>query len=173
MCIDLPGLRTSVGLTFSQLSDVQTVGIGLYLALAVIQAVSGTGVAGLARRLTALRATVSNARLGTAEAASVRSLFGQIGGLDIGFQALNRRILKVIVALFTLALVYFLYCTIEQDRYAGVDGLVFIVLYYVLLPMIMFLGYSFYVYRKCAAASQMIRQAEIRIQGKVLNRTAG
>jgi hypothetical protein len=79
-------------LTFGKLANVQTVGIGLYLALAVIQAVSSGGVTGLRRRATTLQTAVQAAKL-IAEYSAMRQLQTEVSRLEIGFQAINRTVL--------------------------------------------------------------------------------
>jgi hypothetical protein len=91
-------------LTFGKLANIQTVGIGLYLALAVIQAVSAGGVMGLRRRATALQTAVHAVKLNT-EYATMRQLQADVSRLEISFQAFNRTILRLSITLFALSIV--------------------------------------------------------------------
>lgn len=164
MCIDFwPWIATTAGLKFGQLANVQTVGMGLYLALAVIQAVSTTGVAGLARRLATLRNAVTTNRMRT-EIENVRRLSGEVSGLEIGFHALNGRLLGVVFALFTISLSYFAYCTVWQDVNAGRDGTWFIFGFYLVLPLAIFILSGAVIWKRCRDVAKRVKQAEIRIR---------
>lgn len=168
MCINLlPWNSPAAGLTFGQLANVQTVGIGLYLALAVIQAVSTTGVAGLSRRVATLRNGVSSARLGTVESANVRRLSGEVSGLEIGFHNLNRWLLCSVFLFFTISVAYFAYCSVWPNVDAGVDGAWFIFLFYLAVPILIFLGSALLIAHRCRAVARKIVDAERRIR-KVL-----
>lgn len=169
MCIYfLPLSEIKSGLTFGDLTDVQTVGIGLYLALVVLQAISATGIAGLARRVATLRSGVTGSRLGAIEAGNIRRLSGELSGLEIGFHNLNRRALKLVISLFFISIFYFSYCVIWQDFDAGVIGVWFIFLFYIGLPVTIFLILSLIIDRQCAKVEQKISEAEKRIRNLLL-----
>lgn len=169
MCIDLwPWDEFKAGLTFGQLANVQTVGIGLYLALAAIQAISTTGVAGLSRRVTTLRNAVSSARLGAVETGNVRRLRGAVSGLEIGFHDLSRRLLAIVIALFSVSVSYFAYCTVWQNVDAGADGEWFIFLFYLALPLLLFLVSSILIAVRCKAVAKQVADAEMRIRASLL-----
>ena len=164
MCFDLwPWQSTATGLTFGQLANVQTVGIGLYLALAVIQAVSATGVAGLARRVTTLLGAVT-AKDMRVEIQNVRSLSGEVSGLEIGFHDLNRRLLPIVFALFAISVGYFAYCTIWQNAQALRDGTWFIFVFYLALPIAIFLACSAIIWWQCRKVAKRVKDAETRIR---------
>ena len=170
MCFNLlPWDSPVAGLSFGQLSNVQTVGIGLYLALAVIQAVSTTGVAGLSRRVATLRNGVSSARLGSVESANVRRLSGEVSGLEIGFHNLNRWLLWIVFLLFAISVIYFAYCTVCQSFDAGIDGVWFIFLFYLAAPIVVFIGTSMLIAHRCRVVAQKIFDAERRIRTNLLN----
>lgn len=169
MCFNLlPWHSPAAGLTFGQLANVQTVGIGLYLALAVIQAVSTTGVAGLSRRVATLRNGVSSARLGSVESANVRRLSGEVSGLEIDFHYLNRRLLCIVFLLFAVSVTYFAYCTVWQNADAGVDGVWFIFMFYLAVPNLIFVGSALLIAHRCRAVAKKIGDAERRIRGVLL-----
>lgn len=169
MCIDLwPWDGIKAGLTFGQLANVQTVGVGLYLALAVIQAVSTTGVAGLSRRVATLRNGVSSARLGAVETGNVRRLSGEVSGLEIGFHDLNRRLLRIVFLLFAVSVAYFAYCTVWQNVDAGKDGVWFIFVFYLVVPIVIFLGSTILIAHRCKAVAAQVSEAEKRIRAALL-----
>lgn len=156
-------------LTFGQLANVQTVGIGLYLALAIIQAVSSTGIAGLARRVATIRNAVASNRLGSVEAANVRRLSGAVSGLEIGFHSLHRALLWASFVLFGVALAYFGYCTVWQNLDAGLAGVWFTFLYYLVLPVLIFVWSTILVVSRCGDVAAKIDEAEKRIRKLLLN----
>ena len=168
MCIDLaPWVGETADLTFGKLANVQTVGIGLYLALAVIQAVSTTGIAGLSRRVATLLTAVTSTKM-RLETANVRRLAGDVSGLEIGFHDLNRRLLRIVFMLFTISVVYFGYCTIWQDVDAGQDGVMFIFGFYLVLPILIFTGSTLLIWRRCRAVTKRVDDAQKRIQDAML-----
>lgn len=169
MCIDWPWTAAKAGLTFGQLANVQTVGVGLYLALAVIQAVSTTGVAGLARRVATLRNGVTSGRMGPVEIANVRRLSFDVSGLEYGFHDLNRRLLWFVFTLFAISLAYFAYCTVWQNVDALQDGVWFIFLFYLALPVAVFVFTTVVIARRCRVIAKRVYDAEKRILAKQLN----
>jgi len=164
VCFDLwPWQTTTNGLTFAQLANVQTVGIGLYLALAVIQAVSATGVAGLSRRVNTLLGAVT-AKDMRVEISNVRSLSGEVSGLEIGFHDFNRRLLPILFVLFTISICYFAYCTIWQNLMAMMDGTWFIFAFYLILPTTIFVVCSAIIWWQCRKVAKRVKDAETRIR---------
>jgi hypothetical protein len=163
----LPWELSNAGLSFGQLANVQTVGIGLYLALAVIQAVSTTGVAGLARRLATLKNAVTTKRI-RAEIDNVRRLSGEVSGLEIGFHDLNRRLLTVVFSLFVASVIYFGFCTINQNCDAGQDGLFFIFSFYLGLPILIFVVTAGIIGNRCRSVAKKVHEAERRIRRTLL-----
>lgn len=162
MCIHLSvWFQTMSGLKFGQLANVQTVGIGLYLALAVIQGISATGVAGLQRRTNTLRAAVLGSRL-RSEFTNMRRLQADVSRLEIGFQSFNRTVLWATVGLFAIALSYFAYCTVWQDSAARLTGTLFTLAFYLLLPLGIFLGSALIIWKRCADVARAVEAAEKR-----------
>lgn len=168
MCIDIwPWEATKTELTFAQLANVQTVGVGLYLALAVIQAVSTTGVAGLSRRLATLKNAVTTKRM-RAEIDNVRRLSGEVSGLNIGFHALNRHLLGLVFVLFAISIAYFAYCTVNQNCDAGEDGLWFIFTFYLVLPVVIFLISTGIIWKRCRSVAVRVDEVEKRVKRALL-----
>lgn len=150
MCVDFGPLWVKLGsLTFAQLANVQTVGIGLYLALAVIQAVTEGGVAALRRRAITLEAAIVSAKkqLLRGEASSILT---DVGGLEMGFQRVNRTALYAVLVLFTVSVALFAYCTIWHDDRAGAIGSIAIMAFYLILPVAIFVIVGLYVKSRCA-----------------------
>ena len=168
MCIGWPWEAAKVGLTFGQLANVQTVGIGLYLALAVVQAVSTTGVAGLSRRVVTLRNAVTSGQMGRLEIGNAKRLSYDVSGLEIGFHDLNRRLLRFVFVLFAISLSYFGYCTVWQNVDALQDGMWFIFVYYLVLPVFIFLVSTFVIARRCRGIAKRVLEMETRVRNKTL-----
>ncbi len=165
MCNLLESWNTvGLNLTFAQLANVQTVGIGLYIALAFIQAISSTGVAGLSRRVGTLRNAVAISRLGSVEAANIRRLSGEVGGLEIGFHALNRALLWTVFFLFLISAFYFAYCTVNQSRVVTILGAIGIFSLYLVVPVVIFVGSTAMIAQRCRKVSIKVLAAERRIQ---------
>lgn len=168
MSLDLNLWTTEIGrLTLGQLANVQTVGIGLYLALIVIQAVSASGVAGLRRRATAIQ-TLANAAKLTSEASNMHKLQGDVNRLEISFQALNRGLLWSASALFVFAIGYFSYCTIWQSSPALMSGVLFIFGFYLGLPIAVFLAASWLIGRRVSHVRSKVEEAHRRVSDAVL-----
>ena len=163
-----PALWNAINqLTFGQLANVQTVGIGLYLALVVVQAVTASGVAGLRRRATAIQALANNAKV-VSEASNMHKLQGEVQRLEISFQGMNRGLLGGATLLFAFAVAYFIYCTIFQSYLAGMDGVAFILLFYLVLPVAIFLASTWLIGSRCKQVRRKIEAAEKRVSDAVL-----
>lgn len=157
MCIDLGSWLLKLNsLTYSQLANVQTVGIGLYLALAIIQAVSDGGVAGLRRRAITLDAAISSARKISLKPES-GSILTDLGGLEMSFEKVNRTILRTVVLLFSSSIVYFAYCTIWQDTQVHIKAAVFILFFYLALPVVIFVVAARYISWRCKEIGERIK----------------
>lgn len=168
MCIDLfLSGPTKSGLTFSQLANVQTVGIGLYLALAIVQAISSTGVGGLARRVMTLRNAVTSRRINP-EIDNVRRLGGAVSGLEISFHDFNRRLLALVFGLFLIGLIFFVYCTLEPNTKAGLSGVWFTIAFYIALPITLFSASTTVIWVRCKNVAQEVKEAETRIRRRLV-----
>jgi hypothetical protein len=169
VCVDFGLWWIKLGsLTFAQLANVQTVGIGLYLALAVIQAVTEGGVAGLRRRATTLEAGAVSAKkvIQRQEAASI---LADVSSLEMSFQKVNRTILYGVLALFTCSVIYFAYCTVWQESRAQLWGAAFILGFYLFLPIVIFTCAALYVKRRCSEVDSRIK----RLQSDYVSATFG
>ena len=160
-CDLIQTLNKLSNLTLGQLANVQTVGIGLYLALAVIQGVSAGGVASLRRRATTLQTAVRAAQV-RSEFSAMYQLQSEVSRLEIGFQALNRTILLVVLALFVASLGYFAYCTAWQESPSGLPQATFILIYYLATPVIIFVVFATLIAVRCRGAGKRIKDAEKR-----------
>lgn len=161
MCFDLQMTAPAIlsAMTFAKLANVQTVGIGLYLALGVIQAVSAGGVAGLERRSNAVQKAVAAAKLASLYP-SLRDIRFELSRLENGFHGLNRTLLMISAALFIISTGYFAYCTLFQDYLAGFLGTSFIIGFYLALPIVIFVLSSIAISRRCRDVADRIKTVE-------------
>jgi hypothetical protein len=149
-------------LTFGQLANVHTLGIGLYLALVVVQAMSATGITALRRRVTALQSSVNSGKL-SGEMTNMHKLLGEVHRLEIKFHKFNATLLWVATGFFMVALVYFIYATVVQASKAPVSAVVFSFGFYLILPVLIFLGSTWVISNRCAAVSSDVGDAEKRV----------
>ena len=161
MCFDLQMTAPAIirAMTVAKLANVQTVGIGLYLALGVIQAVSSGGVAGLERRSNALQRAVAASKLAGLYP-SLRDIRFELSRLENGFHGLNRTLLVISAILFIISTAYFSYCTLFQDYLAGALGTWFIMVYYLALPIVIFLLSSLAISLRCRDVADRIKKVE-------------
>lgn len=152
-------------LTLGKLANIQTVGIGLYLALAVVQSVSSGGVSGLRRRASSLQATVRAARL-VHQYAAVRNLQSEVNRLEVSFQALNRTVIRMVTFLFIISVIYFAYCTVFQDTPAKVYEVIFITVFYLFCPTFIFSVLALIISQRCKSTTAKIRMAEARFKNE-------
>lgn len=162
-------MKSASGLTLGQLANVQTVGMGLYLALGIVQAISATGIAALSRRVTTLRNAVTNARIRD-EIASVRSLSGQVSGLEIGFHHLNRFLLGLVFFLFLASLIFFTICSLRQKILVSHIIEISIYVYYLLVPTCIFIISALIIRSRCSNISKKVDEAQKRIQTALIHR---
>jgi hypothetical protein len=97
------------------------------------------------------------------------SILTEVGGLELGFQRVNRTVLYVVVVLFTGSVAVFAYCTIWQDAKAGAIGSLTILGFYLLLPITIFVIVGLYVKRRCAEIDGRIA----RLQANYLTAALG
>ena len=102
------------------------------------------------------------------ELMNVRRLSGEVSGLEIQFHSLNRRLLLVAFVLFIGSIVYFAYCSMWQQVDALRSGLWFILFYYLALPILIFAGWAFRIWRRCKAVANRVKETEKRVQDTLL-----
>jgi len=107
--------------------------------------------------------------MGPVEIGNARRLSYAVNGLEIGFHDLNRRLLRLVFLLFAIGLSYFIYTTIYQGLYSRLDGLLFILLFYLALPIGIFLFSSFLIAWRCRGVAKKVVEAEKRVRAKTLD----
>lgn len=107
--------------------------------------------------------------MGPVEIANVRRLSFDVSGLEYGFHDLNRRLLWFVSTLFAISLAYFAYCTVWQNVDALQDGVWFIFLFYLALPVAVFVVTTVVIARRCRVIAKRVYDAEKRILAKQLN----
>jgi hypothetical protein len=103
------------------------------------------------------------------EITNVRRLEADLSRLEIGFHAFNRTLLWATAILSGAALIYFVYSTIEQKLALPKAGLLFILFFYLVLPVAIFLWSSAIVWRRCRTVVASIDAAEKRYSAAKLS----
>ena len=80
--------------------------------------------------------------------------------LENGFHGLNRTLLVISAILFIISTAYFSYCTLFQDYLAGALGTWFIMVYYLALPIVIFLLSSLAISLRCRDVADRIKKVE-------------
>ena len=85
---------------------------------------------------------------------------------DVGGTGVD--LLGFVFALFIVSLLYFGYCTLNQNCDAGEDGLWFVFGFYLVLPMLIFVITSSIIGIRCRSVAKKVDQAENRIKRALL-----
>lgn len=149
------------------LVDIMGLGIGLYLALGVVQAVSSGGVSNLRRRADSLQRTVGAAKM-AAEFQSTRTLQLEVGRLEISFESLNRSVVQWATVLFFVALAPYLYASLQGDIQINFYAILATIAYYIVLPTSIYTSTSLIISKRCANANAKLKAAETRIKNSLL-----
>lgn len=151
-----------------EVTDIIALGIGLYLALGVVQAVSAGGVAGLRRRATTLQTAVRSAKL-VSQYSVVNSLQAKISRLEIGFEALNRTVLVAVTALFFIGVVGFVIAALSNDQAINWTWVSLIVFYYIVAPLLIYVVTSIVISKKCTDTREDIKNTEDQVKRLLLS----
>lgn len=154
-------------MAWSDLSDIMTVGIGLYLALGIVQALSAGGVAGIRRRSDTLERTIRSAKL-ISEYSSIRTLQLDIGRVEIGFEFLNRSIIWAVTLLFLIALCPFILVTLWSKIPMPDFGPLAVIIFYIVLPCSIYVISSLVISKRCKDIVVTIKALESRVKKAVL-----
>lgn len=149
------------------LSSVSEVGAGLFLGLALVQAIGSGGVTRLRRKASHLRATVTANRL-KGQAASVRRIEADLLQLEMSLETLSRGLLVLCFALLAVALAGLGVVSLQADMAISCAAVAGILFYYLALPMIIFMIVAYRIHCKCAEPMKRISQVEKDILQKLL-----
>ncbi|UOR15091.1 hypothetical protein [Qipengyuania aquimaris] len=154
---------TLSGVSFSDLLEGYGVGIGLYLALAIIQAVAGFRLSVLARRLESSRKAIVARKL-QGEYSSVRRISGNLANVELQLDTFFDALFKLIVALFILSLIMFAYALTHQSIVLYNWALWLILAYLLLAPLLIFYFSSRYIRKKCEPLTTDLNDLAARVQ---------
>jgi len=145
-------------------ASIAEVGIGLYLALAILQAVSSGGVADLRRKAALLReAIVANKMRGLFEES--RRLKGLVASLELGLLNINKLIFKVVFGLIIIALIGLIAITIFPQVQLDCLQTIMLIGYFSVAPFVVFLFSALVIRIKCKDT----RQAHSNVERKFLD----
>jgi hypothetical protein len=139
-----------------------SLGIGLYLALGIVQALSAGGMSSIRRRADALDRTIRKAKL-LAEYSSVRTLQLDIGRIEIGFESLHRSILLLVTLLFIAGLCPFVVAALHPDAEVPPFGPLAVTIFYIALPCLIYIASSLIISKRCKEISTNIKLMEQRV----------
>ena len=148
------------------LSSVSEVGVGLFLALTVVQFIGSGGMAKLRRKAQSISAIVTKNNM-TSERESVGRMNGELLRLELGLESLSSSFFYVsfgfvIVALIGLAVIS-LAATVTVNCYV-IAG---ILTYYLALPVVAFVIASRVINRRCDGARRLLSEVEDRVLSKL------
>lgn len=143
----------------ADLADLQAVGLGLYLALAIIQVVSSGGVATLRRKHAAL-ASLANRDGTEADQAEVRKIATELNRLEIATDSFHSAALWVVSLLFSVALGFFVLGAVKPHWPASTGVLLSAICGYILAPLALYVGAMWYLRGKADSARKAIKAAQ-------------
>ena len=144
------------------MSSVLGVGVGLYLALAVIQVVGAGGMTRLRRKAGLLREVVITNRLDRLRA-EVSKIDAELLRLELRLEGLSNKFFKVAFFFLVLSIAGVGVGAFAPDLLLGCYGSAALVFFYLILPIIMFLVGSGKVSSMCKQIQDDISSAEANI----------
>ena len=149
------------------MSNVQAVGITLYMALAIIQGVSSGGIAIVRRRVSTLESAIALSELDENEF-GIPSLRAEISRVEISFQAINRTVLVCAMILALVAVIWFGYSSIYFAYVIGPVELLVMLFFYLIAPFVLFFFVTSLVYFKCKDITLKCKFAEKEFVARTL-----
>lgn len=155
------------GITCGDLLEAFGVGVGLYLALAIIQAVAGFRFAILRRRLDTLRRAITSRKM-AGEYQNIRSINGNLSNLEIQFESFFDIVFKMVVVAFAIGLLIFHVALVNQSSVMFNLTVWVSIFYFLWLPFFIFLGSASVISRKSAAVEQSMLRLSQRVQARLI-----
>jgi ABC-type multidrug transport system fused ATPase/permease subunit len=149
----------AVKLPASGLSSVSSVGVGLYLGLAVIQIIGAGKMARLRRKFSNLRNLI-DIKGNPKYQNRIHDIDADFLRLEIAFDSLSGIFLKIVFLFVALALVGLSWTTLAPQHVVGGLFASLFVACNLLLPLLLFSVASAIVRRKCRSVSDKIRKCE-------------
>lgn len=152
-------LPIGTDLTLAALSSVLEVGVGLFLALTILQVVGSSGVATLRRRAANLRATINTNDL-NGQRHSVGQVDAALLKLEIELGTLSKSLLAVALLLLIASLFGLVVSALISDKILRCHEFYGIVFGYVGLPILLFWLSTLVFNSKCSDVRKTISDCE-------------
>lgn len=156
------------GITYGNLLEAFGVGVGLYLALAIIQAVAGFRISILTRRIDTLRKAVVARKL-SGEYDNVRAVSGRMANVEIQLDGFFNILFKAVVSAFSLAIALFTNALISQNAVLWNWSLWCNLVFLLWLPLAIFFLSAIYIRSKCGPVGVDIDSLSDRVQAKLFD----
>lgn len=144
------------------LSSVASVGVGLFLALAVVQVIGSGGVAKLRRKAAYLREVVSANRL-QSQRSSVAKVDAELLRLELSLEKLSGHLFVISFVLIIVSLVGLSVMSLAPDVSIGCTWTAAFLGFYLGLPVVIFWVASLVIRRKCASARTCVSECEAEV----------
>jgi len=154
-------------MTYSNLANVQSVGIGIYLAMGIVQAVSSGGASGPRRRILNLEETMNNTSLWIKEI-NIVHLKNELIRLEIGLHSKTMLLLVVNSILLSLCLIFLIYSTINSADTPGIWASGEIIFFYIILPTAILFGFLVTIWLSCQPIYKKIKATEKLVLSNML-----
>lgn len=144
------------------LSSIASVGVGLFLALAVVQVIGSGGVAKLRRKAVYLREVVSANRL-QSQRSSVAKIDAELLRLELSLETLSGHLFVVSFVLVIVSLVGLSVMSLAPAVSVGCIWLAAFLGFYFVLPIGIFWVASLVIRRKCTSARKSVSECETEV----------
>lgn len=141
------------------LSSAASVGIGLFLALAVVQVLGAGGVARLRRKAVYLRELVSTNGL-QAQKSAVARVDAELLRLELSLEGLSKLLFSVSFALVFVALVGLGVMSLAPKVLLNCAWIAGLLGFYLGLPIAIFLVASSVIHRKCSNVREKVQECQ-------------
>lgn len=140
-------------------SSAESVGVGLYLGLAILQVIGSGGIADLNRRSHTLQKAINSNNLHGARTNATR-IMTDLAQLDIALIGFSKSIFYLVLILLLICLIVLSGTTLYPDLVVGCFGAYLILLYFLALPVLIFLISALWIRYKCGAVRLALRDCE-------------
>lgn len=158
---------TPSGLNYGDLLEAYGVGVGLYLALAIIQAVAGFRLSILTRRLDTLRRAVAAQRF-AAQYDDVRSAAGKLANVEITLDSFFELVFRTVVTSFIMSIAGLCNAIVWKDSELWNWALWTILAFLLWLPVLIFILAAGFIRWKCGPVEREIKLISDRVQMRLI-----
>lgn len=156
-------------LTLSSFSSALEVGVGLYLGLAILQLIGSGGIADLARRSLTLQSTINSNRLDGLREESNR-IKADLAKLEITMQGFSRQVFSIVLLLLSGCLALLSLSALQPDYPTACWQSYSILGYFLLLPVLVFVGLMIWIRSRCASVRSAIKLCEQKVNQRLLEK---